>query len=228
MEDVGQWLQEAGPVNRFFRVWASSLNVRTVIGLLAMAAIVLAAFFMTENPLVIGLAAMAFAVGIVVYNRSRNSGIEGSLISDPNLTENRYLSFQISCGMSRDEYVDSYLAASLFILPPIFAILLVMFYTHIGEIGTALCCAWEMTAMVLLLIMMVVHHNIGVLSGHDDAVRFILMLLLFIALFFGILVVQITLWGAPYWGTIILTILACAGAIYFRMRAIKCMRKADI
>lgn len=215
-------------MNRFLRVWASSLNVKTFIGLLVIVAIILAAFFMTESPLVIGLAAMAFAIWIVVYNRSRNSGIEGSLISDPNLTENRYLSFQISCGMSRDEYVDSYLAASMFILPPIFAILFVMFYTQIGETGTALYCAWEMTAMVLLLIMMVVHHNIRVLSGHDDAARFVLMLLLFIVMFFGILVVQIALWGAPYWGTIILTILACAGAVYFRMKSIECMRKADV
>jgi len=215
-------------VNRFLRVWASSLNVRTVIGLSVIAAIVLAAFFMTASPLIIGLAAMVFAIGIVVYNRSRNSGIEGSLISDSNLTENRYLSFQISCGMSRDEYVDSYLAVSMFILPPIFVILFVMFNTQIGDTGTALCCAWEMTAMALLLIMMVVHHNIKRLSGHDDAVRFLLMLLLFIALFFGILVVQIALWGAPYWGTIILTVLACAGAVYLRKKSIECMRKADV
>ena len=215
-------------MNRFIRLWASSLNLRMCIALLVITAAILAAFLMTEDPLVIGLAAMAFAAGIVVYNRSRNSGIDGSLISDPNLTEKRYLSFQISCGMSREEYVDSYLAASMFILPPTFVIFFVIFHTYLETIDVALSCAWEMTAMMLMPIVMVVHQNIGVLSGHDDAVGFVLIMLMFIALFFGILVVQIASWGAPYWGTIVLTILACAGAVYFRMKSIECMMKADI
>ena len=99
-------------MNRFLLVWAASFNVRTAIGLAILAAVILVAFALTVDPVIIALAAAASVIGIVMYARNKEQGIDGSLLSNPSMAENRFLSFQLACGMDRREYVNAYSCCS--------------------------------------------------------------------------------------------------------------------
>jgi hypothetical protein len=169
-ENLHQLLQEAGPVNRFLRVWTSSFNVRSAIGLAILAAMVLAVFALTVDPVIIALAVAASVVGIVIYARSKEQGIDGSLLSNPSMTENRFLSFQLACGMDRKEYVDSYSLLFLAFIPVIFAVFSVCMVTFLDDTVKGLGSALVLTVLMILLFYMVLYHNICEMAGESRPV----------------------------------------------------------
>ncbi len=111
-------------MNRFLSAWLSSLSMKVLAITSVIGAVAILLFLIIGDPIVISLEALAIGVGLLIYLRSRSQGIDGGLVSDPNLMNKRYLSFQLSCGMGRKEYVDSYSIMFLMLMPLVFIVFL--------------------------------------------------------------------------------------------------------
>ena len=214
-------------MNRFLRVWAASFSVRTAIGLAMLAAMVLAAFALTVDPVIIALAAAASVIGIVIYARSKEQGIDGSLLSGP-AAENRFLSFQLASGMDRKEYVDAYSWLLLASLPLIFMLFLVLMRTMLEDSVKSVESALTLTLLVVPMFYMIVHHNVCALAGHDRPARFLAGMLLYILFFLGVLVWLIYMMDAPLLGMAVSAVIGIAAAVSFRGRSIEAIMRADV
>ncbi len=215
-------------MNRFLRVWVTSFNIRTAIGLVMLAAMVLVAFALTVDPVIIVLAAAASVIGIIMYARNREQGIDSMLLSCPGMAENRFLSFQLACGMDRKEYVDSYSWLLLAFFPLIFALFLALMWTLLHDLVKGVEGALTLTLLTVPLFYMVVHHNICALAGHDKPARFLAMLILYVLFFLGVLIWLIYLMDAPLLGMATSAAMALAVATSLRRMSIKRMAGADL
>ena len=215
-------------MNRFLRVWAASFSIKAAIGLAMLAAVILAAFALTVDPVIIALAAAASVIGIVIYSRNREQGIDGSLLSNPSTAENRFLSFQLACGMDRKEYVDAYSWLLLAFLPLIFALFLVLAWTLLEDPVKSVEGALTLALLMVPLFYMIVHRNVCVLAGRDRPVRFLAAMLLYILFFLGVLVWLIYLMDAPLLGMTVSAVIGIATAASLRGRAIETIMRADV
>ena len=215
-------------MNRFLRVWAASFSIKTAIGLAILAAMILAAFALTVDPVIIALAAAASVMGIVIYARNKEQGIDGSLLSNPSMTENRFLSFQLACGMDRKEYVDAYSWLVLAFLPLIFALFLVPMWTLLGNPAKSVESALTLTLLMVPLFYMIIHHNVCILAGRDRPARFFAVLMLCILFFLGVLVGLIYLMDAPLLGMAVSAVIGVLAALSFRGKSIGMIMRADV
>ncbi len=215
-------------MNRFLRVWAASFNVRTAIWLAILGVMTLLAFALTVDPVIIALAAAASTIGIVIYARSKEQGIDISLLSGSAMEEDRFLSFQLACGMDRKEYVDAYSWLFLAFLPLIFMLFLVLMWTMLGDPFKSVESALTLTLLMVPLFYMIIHHNVCALAGHDRPARFLASLMLYLLFFLGVLVGLVALMDAPLLGMVVSAALGLAVAIFLRSRSIEVMMKADI
>ncbi|MBR6205330.1 MAG: hypothetical protein IKQ60_09915 [Candidatus Methanomethylophilaceae archaeon] len=215
-------------MNRFLSVWLSTFSAKSALGLLALIALVLLAFALTADPLIIALAAVAFVIGIVAYSRSRSQGVERSLLSGPSAEEDRFLSFQLASGMDRKEYVDSYSVLLLIFLPAVFAVFLVCMRSFLGDAARGAESALTLTLLMVPLFYMVIHHNICAMAGEDRPARFLAMVLLYVLYFLGVLVGLIVVLDAPLLGMVVSGAIAIAAALALRSRSIEKMMRADV
>lgn len=215
-------------MNRFLSAWLSSLSIKVlaITSVIGAAAILL--FLIIGDPIVISLEALAIGVGLLIYLRSRSQGIDGGLVSDPNLMNKRYLSFQLSCGMGRKEYVDSYSIMFLMLMPLVFIVFLAVTWSVGDTMEEKLVSAVTLTAAMLPLLYITTYHSICMMAGSNDYGRFLLMILLYLVLFFGTFICVTMLSGFRSFGMFLSIIVAVASTLKLREMSIERMMKADI
>ncbi|MBQ7978758.1 MAG: hypothetical protein IJ248_03285 [Candidatus Methanomethylophilaceae archaeon] len=215
-------------MNRFLSVWLSSLSIKalTIIAIAAIAAVLL--FFVIGDPIIISLEALAIGIGLLIYFRSKSQGIDSGLISDSNLMNKRYLSFQLSCGMSRKEYVDSYSLMFFMIMPLVFMVFLAVTWSVGDGLEEKLVFAATLTLVMLPLLYIVIYHNICTMTGRNDYGRFLLMILLFLVLFFGTFLCLTMLSSFRSFGVFISITISLISTLKLRELSIAKMLGADI
>ncbi len=215
-------------MNRFLSAWLSLLSRRMLVTVSVIAAVAILLFLVTGDPVIISLEALAIGVGLLIYLRSSTQGMESGLVSDPTLMNRRYLSFQLSCGMGRKEYVDSYSLMFLMILPLVFTVFLAVTWSSGDTLEERLTSAVILTAAMLPLLYIITYHSICMMTGGNDYGRFLLMILLFLVLFFGTFLCATMLSGLRSLGMFLSIIVAVTSALKLREMSIERMMKADI
>ncbi len=215
-------------MNRFLSAWLSSLSMKVLAITSVIGAVAILLFLIIGDPIVISLEALAIGVGLLIYLRSRSQGIDGGLVSDPNLMNKRYLSFQLSCGMGRKEYVDSYSIMFLMLMPLVFIVFLAVTWSVGDTMEEKLVSAVTLTAAMLPLLYITTYHSICMMAGSNDYGRFLLMILLYLVLFFGTFICVTMLSGFRSFGMLLSIIVAVASTLKLREMSIERMMKADI
>ena len=228
MDGVVPSVQEEGHMNRFLSAWVSSLSTSMLATVSAIAIAAIIMFLIIGDPIFLSLEALAIGVGLLIYFRSRSQGIDGGLTFDPTLMNNRYLSFQLSCGMSRKEYVDSYSIMFLMLTPLIFIVFLALTWSVGDTLEEKIVSAMTLTAAMLPLLYVTTYHSICMMTGSNDYGRFLLMILLFLVFFFGTFLCVTMLSGFRSFGMFLSVIVAVASTLKLREMSIERMMKADI
>lgn len=215
-------------MNRFLSVWLSSLSKRMLTTISIIAVVSALIFLITRDPVFLSLEALAIGIGLLIYFKNRSQGVDGGLISDSTLMNKRYLSFQLSSGMSRKEYVDSYSLIFLMLMPLIFIVFLAIMWSIGDTLKENLVFAATLTMTLFPLFYVITYHNICTMTGSNDTGRFILMALMFVILFFGTFLCIIFTGGSRFFYLFISIIISLVSTLKLRELSIVKMLDADI
>lgn len=214
-------------MNRFLRVWAASADGRVVAALVAFLVLTAVAVVITRDADTVLIAAVIFCISAAVYSRSLHAGMDEAA-ADQQIANSRFLSFELASGMSRKEYVDSYIVTSSIIIPPVFVVMLVLLCSYTGDTVDGIAGALALTVAMLPLLCLVVHQNACSLAGRSEAGGFLLKMLLLILLFFIVLAGLVKFSGSAPWILLFTMLIGLPAASELRSMAIGVMMKADV